>query len=151
MFDLLCFFRVGFLGSNIDCFDLYTRQFATVSDRSVITLAPLVFESDDFLVLALFKNFGGHLCSRDERVAVSQLFPVGKQQYIIKRGSFARFHIEKIDIERVAFRDPKLPATSSDDCVSHSFPGEKKPPKVPQVRALRNQKALARYRSPLPS
>ena len=151
MFDLLCFFRAGFLGSDIDCFDLYTRQFATVADRAVITLAPLVFESDDFLVLALFKNFSTHLCSRDERVAMSQIFSVGKQQYIIKRGSFARLDIEKIDIERVAFRDPKLPATSSDDCVSHSFSGEKKPPKVPQVRALRNHKALARNRSPLRS
>ena len=149
MFDLLCFFRVGFLGSNIDCFDLYTRQFATVADRAVITLAPLVFESDDFLVLALFKNFSGHLCSRDERVAVSQIFSVGKQQYITKRGSFAWFHIEKIDIERVAFRDAKLPATSSDDCVSHSFSGEKKLSIIPQMTRIGKQKAQQRDRAAL--
>ena len=140
MFDLLCFFRVGFLGSNIDCFDLYARQFATVSDRAVITLAPLVFESDDFFVLALFKNFSGHLCSRDEWVTVSQIFSVGKQQYVTKRGSFARFDVEIIEIDGIAFRDAKLPATSFDDCVSHSFSGEKKPPKVPHVGALRNTK-----------
>ena len=141
MFDLLCFFRAGFLGSKIDCFDLYARQFATVADRAVITLAPLVFESDDFLVLALFKNFSGHLCSRDERVAVSQIFSVGKQQYITERGSFARFHIEKIDIECLAFRDPKLPATGSDDCISHSFSGEKKPATIPHSGAVGKRKA----------
>ena len=148
---LLFFLRPGFRCSDTDTLDLYARQFATVADRAVITLAPLVFESDDFLVLALFKNFSGHLCSRDQRVAVSHIFSVGKQQYITERGGFARFDIEEIDIEGVAFCDAKLPATSSDDCVSHSFLGEKKPPKVPQVRALRNHKALARNRSPLPS
>src|SRR6476659_3393865 len=140
MFDLLLCFRAGFLGSDIDCLDLYTRQLATVSDRAVITLAPPVFESDDFLVLALFNNFSAHLCSRDEGVAVSHIFSVGKQQYITKRGSFAWFHIEKIDIERVALRDAKLPATSSDDCVSHSFSGEKKPPTIPHQSALGKQK-----------
>ena len=78
MFDLLCFFRAGFLGSNIDCFDLYTRQFATVADRAVITFAPLVLKREDFLVLTLLENFSGHLCSGNERVAVSYVFPIGK-------------------------------------------------------------------------
>jgi hypothetical protein len=123
MFDLLGFFRTGFLGSNVDCLNLYARQFAPVADRAVITFAPLVLKRDDFLVLTLLENFSGHLCSRDERVAVSYVFPIGKQQDITKSGSFARFDIEKIDIHRVAFRDAKLPATSSDDCVIHSFSG----------------------------
>jgi hypothetical protein len=35
-----------------------------------------------------------------------------------------------------------LPATSSDDCVSHSFSGEKKPPKVPQTGGVGKRKAL---------
>ena len=141
MFDLLLgLFRRGLFGSDTNAFDLYTRQFATVADRAVITLAPLVFESDDFLVLALFNNFSSHLCSRDERVAVSHIFSVGKQQYITKRGSFAWFHIEKIDIERVTFRDAKLPATSSDDCVSQVSLGRKSRPQFHRCARLANAK-----------
>src|ERR671918_1260247 len=112
-----------------------------MADRAVITFAPPVFERDDFLVLALFENFSSHLCSGDERVAVSHVFSIGAQQYIAKRGSFARFDIEQIDIEGVAFRDTELPATSSDDCVSHSFPGEKKPSTIPQIARFGKRKA----------
>ena len=70
-----------------------------MADRAVITFAPLVFERDDFFVLALFDNFSGDFCPGDERVAVSHVFSIGKQQYITKRGSFARFDVEKIDID----------------------------------------------------
>src|ERR1700750_3159888 len=106
----------------------------------MITFAALVFEREDFLVLALFENFSGHLCPRDERVAVSYIFSIGKQQYVTKRGGFARFDIEKIDIERVAFHDAKLPATSFDDCVSHSFSGEKRTPTIPYLSAFGKRK-----------
>jgi hypothetical protein len=140
MFDLLRTFRAGSLGSSIDCRDLDARQFATVAHRAVITLAAPVFKSDDFLVLALFQNFRSHLCSRDQRVSVLYVFSIGKQQYVTKRGSFARFDIEKIDVQRVAFRDAKLPATGSDNCVSHSFPGEKEPAIIPHLRALGKRK-----------
>jgi hypothetical protein len=140
---LLFFLRSGFLCSDINAFDLYTRQFATVTDCAVITFAPLVFERENFFVLSLFENFSSHLCSGDEWVAVSHVFSIGKQQYITKRGGFARFDIEKIDIEGIAFRDAKLPPTSSDDCVSHSFFGEKKPPKIPQVTGLGKRKAAS--------
>src|SRR5262249_26572640 len=37
--------------------------------------------------------------------------------------------------------DAKLPATSSDDCVSHSFPGEKKPRIIPQLTRFGKRKA----------
>src|SRR5919106_2592363 len=114
-----------------------------MADRAVITFAPPVLERDDFLVLALFDNFSSHLCSGDERVALSHVLSIGTQQYITKRGSFARFDIEQIDIEDVAFRDPELPATSSDDCVSHSFPGEKKPATIPHLSALGKRKPRA--------
>jgi hypothetical protein len=134
------FLRRTLFSSRCDAFDLYTRQFATVADRAVIAFAALVFERDDFLVLALFENLRGYLCSRDEGVPVSYVFSIRKQQYITKRGSFARFDIEKIDIEGVAFRDAKLPATSFDDCVSHSFSGEKKPPTIPHLSALGKRK-----------
>jgi hypothetical protein len=140
---ILGLLRRSFLSSQINAFDFYTRQFATVTDRAVITFAPLVFERDNFLVLALFQNFSSHPSSGDEWVAVSHVFSIGKQQYITKRGGFARFDIEKIDIEGIAFRDAKLPATSSDDCVSHSFSGEKKPPKIPQITGLGKRKAAS--------
>src|SRR5258708_27325354 len=72
---ILGLFRRGLFLSEINAFDLYTRQFATVADRAVITFAPLIFECDNFLVLALFDNFSSHLCSGDERAAVSHAFP----------------------------------------------------------------------------
>jgi hypothetical protein len=122
---LFALFSCRLFRSNTDAFDFDARQFATVADRAVITFAPSVFERDDLLVLALFENFRGHSCSRDQRVSLRYVLPIRKHQYIAKRGSFACFDIEKIDIERVPFRDAKLSATSSDDCVSHSFSGEK--------------------------
>src|ERR1043166_2868905 len=76
---------------------------------------------------------------------MTNVFSISKQQYVTKRGSFARFDVEKIDIERVAFRYPKLPATSSDDCVSHTFSGEKKPPTIPHVSPLGNRKPERRW------
>src|SRR6476646_276767 len=137
---ILGLFRRGLFLSQINAFDLYTRQFAPVADRAVITFASLIFERDNFLVLALFDNFSSHLCSGDERVAVSHVFSISKQKYITKRGSFARFDVEQIDIDGVAFRDAKLPATSFDDCVSHSFSGEKKPTILPHLSALGKRK-----------
>jgi hypothetical protein len=72
---------------------------------------------------------------------VIHIFSIGKQQYVTKRGSFARFDVEKIDIDSIAFRDAKLPATSSDDCVSHSFSGEKKPSTIPRLSRIGKRKA----------
>ncbi len=50
------FFAAVFFAPNTDAFDLYARQFAAMADRAVITFTPLVFERDDFLVLALFQQ-----------------------------------------------------------------------------------------------
>jgi hypothetical protein len=113
-----------------------------MADRAVIPLAPLVLKSDDLLIFALFEDLCSDFCSSDNRTALSHVFSVGKQKYITECGSFARFNVEQIDIERVALRDAKLSATSSDDCVSHSLSEEKKPPKIPQVRRVGKQKPL---------
>ena len=100
-------------------------------DCAVIAFAPPVFKRDDFLVLSLFQNLSRHLCSGNHWVALRQVFSIGKQQHVTKRGGLARFDIEKIDIDCVTFRDAKLSATSPDDCVSHSFSGGEKPPIIP--------------------
>src|SRR5947208_16559827 len=112
-------------------------------NRAVIPFAPLKLKRDDLLVLALFDNFSSHLCSGDERVPMRHVFSVGKHQHVTERRGLARIDIEKIDIDRVAFRDAKLPATSFDDCVSHSFSGEKKPPTIPHLSGLGKRKALS--------
>jgi len=129
--ELLFFLRGRFPGPNIDRFDLYPGQFTPVADCAVISFAPPVFERDDFLVFPLFENFSSHLCPGNDGVALRHVVPVGKHQHIAETCVLADLHIEKIDIDRVAFRDAKLSATGSDDCVSHSFSGEKKPAKVP--------------------
>ena len=102
-----CLFR-----SNTDGLDFHARQFAPMPNRAVITFAPLKLKRDDLLVLALFDNFSSHLCSGDERVPMRHVFSVGKHQHVTERRGLARIDIEKIDIDCVAFRDPKLSAQS---------------------------------------
>src|SRR5205085_10685631 len=113
--------KPAYLPSTTDCGNVHARQCASVPDGAVIAFAPLVFKCDDFLVLSLFQNGSRHLCSGNHLVAVSHVFSIGKQQHVTKRGGLPRFDIEEIDIDCVTFRDAKLPATSPDDCVSHSF------------------------------
>ena len=97
-----------------------------MANRAVITLAPFVLERDDLLVLALFENFSSHLCSGDQRVAVGHVLSVRKHQHVTERRGLAGIDIENIDVNRVPFRDAKLPATRANNCVSHmSFGGEK--------------------------
>ena len=88
-------------------------------NRPVIPLAPLVLERNDFLVLALFQNFSSDFRPRDERAPVCHVFSIGKHQDLAEGRSLAGIDVQKIDIDRVAFRDAKLPATSFNYCVSH--------------------------------
>ena len=95
-------------------------------NRAVIALAPLVFERDNFLVLTLFQNFSSDLRPGNERAPIRHVFSVSKHQHIAEGCSLAGIDFQKIDIDRVAFRDAKLSAASLDNCVSHkSAQGEK--------------------------
>jgi hypothetical protein len=124
---------LGF-GTASDAFDFQPGEFATVTDRSVITLATPILEGDDLFVFAPLNHF-----SRDFS-AVADLSAIDVHQDF-ERGGLARLGVQKIDINRVAFRDAILPATSLDDCVSHKvFSGEKKPRKITQKRSFGNQK-----------
>src|SRR5436309_9876002 len=88
-------------------------------NRAVVTFAPLVLEGDNLLVLPLFHDFSRHFCSRDERVAVCHIFAIGKHEHVTECRGLSRIHIEKIDINRIAFCDAKLSASSLDNCVTH--------------------------------
>ena len=112
-------------------------------NRPVIAFAPLVFERDDFLVLTLFQNFGSDLRAGDKRASVSHVFSVSKHHHIAKRRGLTRLDIQKIDIDRIAFRDAELPATSLDNCVSHKMLEGKKPPNVPQMGPFDKGKACS--------
>ena len=107
--------------------------------RPVIALASLVLERDDLLVLALFHNFSGDFRSGYKRAPMRHVFSVGKHQHLAEGRGLTRIDIEKIDIDRITFRDAKLPAASLDNCVSHE--SEKKPPKIPQVGQFDKRKA----------
>ena len=111
-------------------------------NRAVIPFAPPIFERDDFLVLALFQNFSSDLRPGDERTPMRHVFSVGKHQHLAEGRGLTRIDIEKIDIDRIAFRDAKLPAASLDNCVSHECLGREKPPKIPQMGHLGKRKAL---------
>src|SRR4029077_15941959 len=62
-------------------------------------------------------------------------------QVVPKGRDLSGVDLENIDVDRVAFRDPELSATSLDDCVSHSVRGEK-PPKIPQRAPSGTRKVL---------
>jgi hypothetical protein len=97
-----------------------------MADGAVIALAPPVFECNDLLVLALFDNFSRDFRSGDERLAVCHFFSIGKHQHVAECRGLAGIDFQKIDVDRVTFSDAKLPATGSDDCVSHNLSaGEK--------------------------
>jgi hypothetical protein len=125
---LLFFFRTLFRGSA-DRFDFHACEFAPMSDLSVITFAPFVFERDNLFVLTLLDYFGSDLCPAPRDFAGIDV----RERF--KRGNLTRLDIEKIDIDGLALRDAVLPATRFDNCVSHKFeiPEEEKRRKVPQL------------------
>jgi hypothetical protein len=90
-----------------------------MADRAVIAFAPLILERDDFFVLALFQNFRSDLRPGDEWAPMRYVFSVGKHQHLAEGRGLTWIDIQKIDIDRIAFCDAKLPAASLDNCVSH--------------------------------
>ena len=121
---LLGLLRWAFFRSHTDAFNFHARQFAAMPNGAVITFTALVLERDHLFVLALLENFSRHFCSGDKRIAVRHIISVGKHQYITEGRGLAGIDLENIDIDRIAFRDAKLPATSLNDCVSHKLRGE---------------------------
>lgn len=110
-------------------------------NRAVIALAPLILERDDFFVLTLLQDFRSDLRSGNKRVPLRHILSIGKHQYIAEDRGLAGVDIQEIDIDRIAFRDAKLSATSLDNCVSHKVPKGKKPPKIPQTGRFDKWKA----------
>ena len=93
---------------------------------AVIAFASLVLERDYLSILLLLDDFSGHRCSGDERAAVRHVLAIGEHQHVTERGGLARLNIEDIDINRIAFCDAKLPASSFNDSVTHKLSrGEK--------------------------
>ena len=114
------------LRAEADAFDLHPCQFASMPDGPVVTFTPLIFERDDFFVFPLLDNLGRDLRAGDQRISVRHVFPVGKHQDLAERGGLSWIDIQKIDIDRVAFRDAILAAAGVDNCVSHKrFQGGK--------------------------
>ncbi len=79
---------------------------------------------------------------------MSDVLAIGEHQHFAEGRGLARIDIQKIDIDRVAFRDAILPSTSLDDCVGHNvLSGEKKPRKITQKRPFDKQK-VGRFTEP---
>ena len=90
-----------------------------MSDGAVITFAPFELERDHFFVFALLDNFRRHLCAGNKRIAVRQFVAVGVHQNMAERCGPACIDLQKVDIDRFAFRDTILSSTGLDNCVSH--------------------------------
>src|SRR4029077_6360872 len=109
-----------------------------MTNGAVITFAASVFERDDLFVFALLDHFGSDLA------AVADLAAVDMHQDFERR-RFARLDVQKIDVDRVAFRDAILPSASLDDCVGHRLlSGEKKPRKFSQIPRFDKRKSEVR-------
>lgn len=141
----LRFFGPRLFRSYTDAFNFYARQFATMPHRSVIPLAPFVFERNNLFVFALFQNFSRDFGPGYGGAPVGHVSPVGKHQNLAKSRRLAGIDIQKIDINRIAFRDTKLSATGLDNCVSHK--PRKKPPNVPQMGLFDKRKPCSLYGS----
>ena len=103
-----------------------------MSDLSVITFAPFVFEGDNLFILTMFDHFGSDLCPAPRDFAGIDV----RERF--KRRNLTRLDIEKIDIDGLALRDTILPATRFDDCVSHKFeiPRRKRGATFPWLAAI---------------
>src|SRR5207253_6291408 len=119
------FFHCGFFRSYTDAFNFHAGQFAAMPNCAVIAFAPLILERDNLLVLALLDHFSRYLCSGNDWVPMRHVLSVGKHKDITEGRCLAGIDIEKIDIDRVAFRDAKLSASGLNNCVSHKKFGRK--------------------------
>ena len=88
-------------------------------DGAVITFAASKFERDDLFVFALLDDLGRYFRAVD-RTAVRDFVAVGIHQYVAESRRLSRLNVQKIDIDRLAFRDTILPAAGFDNCVSHN-------------------------------
>src|SRR5438270_2646165 len=112
--------RFRSFAAETDPGNFHARELPPMPDRAVITFPAAIFERDDFLVLALLDHFARHSRALDQRRAVSNLVAVAVEKDIREHAFFARFLIEEINIDDVAFRDAMLSAASFDNCVSHT-------------------------------
>src|SRR5205807_5013523 len=95
--------RFRSFAAETDPGNFHAREFPPMPDRAVITFPAAIFERDDFLVLALLDHFARHSRALDQRRAVSNLVAVAVEKDIREHAFFARFLIEEIDIDDVAF------------------------------------------------
>ena len=120
-FLFVSFLRCAFFRCYTYAFNFQARQFATMSNCAVIPFPPFELERDNLLVLALFENVSGHFYSGDQRVAARHVLAIGEHEHVTEGRSLTRIDTKKIHLDRVAFRDAKLPAASLDNCVSHKL------------------------------
>ena len=92
-----------------------------MTNRAVVAFAPAILECNNLFSLALLDHLAGNLRAGDRRVPVSEFLALGMHQDIVEGELLARFTLEQIDINRVAFGDSILSATGSDNCARHSL------------------------------
>src|SRR4029077_12351759 len=112
---------------------------------AVITLSASVFKGDYFFVLALLNNLSGDLRAGNQRIAMGEIFSVCVKQYFAERSRFTWIKVEKINVQRFAFRDAILSSACFDNCVGHGcFPGRKSREKSHRTSCLTRGKLCRR-------
>ena len=93
--------------SKFDLFDLDDRQFLTMADGLVITLAAFHLEREFFLAALVRDHVGDDARARNGRRAHRD-FVAADHEHAVKRERFAGLGLEPFDFQRVARRDAIL-------------------------------------------
>jgi len=96
---------------SVDCGDFDDRQFLTMTDGLVITLAALHLERQLVLAALVFDDVRSDSRTGDGGRAHAQFAVVVDQQHAVKRDRLAGFNFKTFDFELVASDNPILLAT----------------------------------------
>src|SRR5229473_8649476 len=69
----------------VNRFDLHPSQLAAMPYSPMVSLAPLILESDHLFVFELFNHFSDHLCPGDNRITGCDGRSVSEQNDISER------------------------------------------------------------------
>src|ERR1700738_4082334 len=68
----------------VNRFDFHTCQLAAMTHSPVVSLAPLILESDHLFVFELFNHFTDHFCPGNNRITGCDVRSVSEQNDISK-------------------------------------------------------------------
>jgi hypothetical protein len=100
-------------------FNLHTSQLATMTHSAMVSLAPLILESDHFFVFELFNHLTDHLCPCNNRITGCDGRSVSEQNHIFKRHLLSVGGCEFVNSYGIPGAHPILLTSRSNNRVRH--------------------------------